>query len=160
LPASSFRLPRSVVPDHYDITLDLDLESFAFNGEVGIDVRVEEPISQIVLNTADIDIKEAFLTAGPERLSITGISYDEKYERATLTLDGEVAPGAYRLVVDYTGEINDQLEGLYRSVYKDTNGQRAPDRHLAMPVDRRPPHLPLLGRARFQGDLSHHDDRP
>ncbi len=119
---SSFRLPRNVIPDHYDITLDLDLETFTFSGEVGIDIRVESATSAIVLNTAAIDIKEAFLNSEDERFALSGISYDEKNQRATLDLESAIGPGSYRLVIDYTGEINDQLKGLYRSSFKDSEG--------------------------------------
>lgn len=123
---SSFRLPRGIVPQHYDVRLDLDFDHFTFAGEVGIDLRVDQPSSEVVLNTAEIDIKEAFLTSGGDRFGITGIAYDEKYERATLSLESELAPGDYRLTIDYTGIINDQLKGLYRSVYRDDEGNEHP----------------------------------
>jgi puromycin-sensitive aminopeptidase len=122
LSESAFRLPRAVVPDHYDISLDLDMDHFTFEGEVGIDIRVEEATDRIVLNTADIDIKEALLTSGDDRIEIEGISYDEKYQRAALELGSTLDAGEYRLVIDYTGTINDQLKGLYRSVCTDDEG--------------------------------------
>ncbi len=37
---SPFRLPRTVVPDHYDITLEVDPEQDPFAGKVGIDIRL------------------------------------------------------------------------------------------------------------------------
>jgi puromycin-sensitive aminopeptidase len=126
LSESSFRLPRTIVPSHYDIDLDLDMEDFTFKGKVGIDIEVHEPARAIVLNSAEVDIKEAFLTSGPTRFGISGISYDDKYDRATLTLEKEAAPGHYRLEIDYAGIINDQLQGLYRSAYKDEEGVEHP----------------------------------
>jgi puromycin-sensitive aminopeptidase len=126
LTETSFRLPRTVIPSHYDIDLDLDLEGFTFTGRVGIDIEVSEPITAIVLNSAEIEIKEAFLTADGRRLSIDAVSYDEKYERATLSLDQPASPGAHRLEIDYAGTINDQLRGLYRSVCKSDDGAELP----------------------------------
>ncbi len=123
---NSFRLPRGIVPQHYDIKLDLDFDHFTFAGEAGIDIRVSEPAPAVILNTADIDIKEAFLTSGSDRFGITGIAYDEKFERATLSLESELAPGDYRLTIDYSGTINDQLKGLYRSTYRDDDGTEHP----------------------------------
>jgi len=114
-----FRLPRHVVPIHYDIHLEPDLETFTFIGSVGIDIEVLETTSSIVLNAVEVDIKSAVLASGPV---IAAISYDDKYERATLTLESALAPGSYRLQLEHTGIINDQLRGFYRSVYKDANG--------------------------------------
>ncbi len=48
--------------------------------------------------------------------------YDEEYERMTLVLDTTATPGSYRLEIEYSGIINDQLRGLYKSVYRDAEG--------------------------------------
>ena len=36
------RLPRSVVPTHYDIKITPDLKNFTFDGEITISVRVRQ----------------------------------------------------------------------------------------------------------------------
>jgi puromycin-sensitive aminopeptidase len=126
LSESSFRLPRTAVPSHYDIVLDLDMEAFTFTGTVGVDIEVTEPVTEIVLNSADIDIVEASLVSGDTKNLISSVSYDERYERATLALDDSVGPGRYRVEIEYTGLINDQLRGLYRSSFKDENGTEHP----------------------------------
>ena len=54
--ASPFRLPRVVVPDHYDITLDVDPARDTFAGQFGIEVRVLERCDRIVLNAAGLGI--------------------------------------------------------------------------------------------------------
>jgi len=46
-----YRLDRVVVPSHYDIEIEPDLEAAVFSGSVGIDVEIAEPTSQIVLNS-------------------------------------------------------------------------------------------------------------
>ena len=52
---SPFRLPRTVVPDHYDITLDVDPARDTFGGKVGIDIRVLEATDRIVLNAVALE---------------------------------------------------------------------------------------------------------
>ena len=123
---SSFRLPRHILPEHYDIRLDLDFENFTFTGKVGIDLEVKETAQEIVLNAAEIEIKEAFLSSGDGRVPISGVAYDEELERATLSVDEPLIPGSYRLEIDYTGIINNDLRGLYRSVYRDDQGNEHP----------------------------------
>jgi puromycin-sensitive aminopeptidase len=99
---------------------------FTFTGMVGIDIEVTDPVAAIVLNSADIDIKEASLVTGDQRLGISAVSYDDRFERATLTLEREANPGRYRMEIDYTGTINDELRGLYRSSVKDEDGTEHP----------------------------------
>jgi puromycin-sensitive aminopeptidase len=118
-----FRLPRHVSPDHYDIRLELDLETFTFVGSVGIDIDVSESTQSLVLNAAEVEIKSASLSNG---IAITEIAYDDEMERATLSLDSAIEPGSYRLELEHSGIINDQLRGLYRSVYRDGDGVEQP----------------------------------
>ena len=114
-----FRLPRLVVPNHYDIRLELDLETFVFNGSVGIDLEVREATDRIVFNAAELEIKSAALTNG---IDIAEISYDHDAQRATLTATETLHPGSHRLEIEHSGIINDQLRGLYRSIYKGADG--------------------------------------
>jgi aminopeptidase N len=50
-----------VLPTRYDLRLEPDLERFTFEGQVVIDVGVSESVDQIVLNAAEIELKEATL---------------------------------------------------------------------------------------------------
>ena len=118
-----FRLPRHVAPTHYDVRLELDLETFTFAGKVGVDVEVVEATDSLVLNAAEVEIKSAYLSNGVE---ITEIVYDDEMERATLMLGTSIEQGSYRLEMEHSGIINDQLRGLYRSVYRDAEGGEHP----------------------------------
>ncbi len=118
-----YRLPRHVLPSHYDIRLDLDIDNFTFTGSVGIDIGVNESVSELILNSAEVEIHVAALVDGPE---VTAISYDEAKEMATLSLSEALAPGSYRIEIEHSGIINDQLRGLYRAFYKDADGIEHP----------------------------------
>ena len=114
-----FRLPRHTTPSHYDIRLELDLETFTFTGSVGVDIQVIDETDSLVLNAAEVEIKSARLSNGAD---VTEIAYDDEMETATLTLDSSLEPGSYRLDFEHSGIINDQLRGLYRSTYRDGDG--------------------------------------
>ena len=122
---SPFRLPRTAVPDHYDITLDVDPARDTFAGTVGIDLRVLERGDRIVLNTADLEIDEITMSSGSAVIAIVDVSHDDR-ERTTLQLETDVDAGSYRLDITYRGILNDQLRGLYRSVYEDAEGAKHP----------------------------------
>ncbi|HET9261175.1 MAG TPA: M1 family metallopeptidase [Acidimicrobiia bacterium] len=114
-----FRLPRHTQPNHYDIRLELDLDTFTFTGAVGIDLTVVEPTDRIVLSAAEVEIKSAALATGPR---ISEIAYDDEKEWATLSLEETLEPGDHRLDIEHSGIINDQLRGLYRSTCRDASG--------------------------------------
>jgi puromycin-sensitive aminopeptidase len=117
-----YRLPRQVIPSHYDLRLEPDLENFTFKGSVGITLGVVETVDSIVLNCAEIDIESVSLVSGKETIDVEAIVYDEEFEFTTFTLASPAVPGTYQLDITYTGILNDQLRGWYRSSFKDGDG--------------------------------------
>ena len=117
-----FRLPRQVIPNHYDIHLEPDLKSRTFEGSVGVDIDVTESTESIVISCAEIEIKDAVLTSEETEVAIESFDYDKEYEWVTLSLIERIEPGSYRLEITHSGIINDQLRGLYQSVYRDARG--------------------------------------
>jgi hypothetical protein len=53
------RLPKDVVPVHYNLRLRPFLKTFKFDGTETIEVKVEKPTKEVRLHCADIVIKEA-----------------------------------------------------------------------------------------------------
>ncbi|HSL59273.1 MAG TPA: M1 family metallopeptidase [Acidimicrobiales bacterium] len=117
-----YRLPRAVVPSHYDLELAPDLDAARFSGTAAIHVSVREPVDEIVVNSLDIDIDRAALV-GPNGTTLTAeVTYDHDTERAVLDLDAAAAPGEWRLELEFRGELNDKLVGFYRSTFTDDDG--------------------------------------
>lgn len=117
-----YRLPSSVVPRHYNLHLKPDLEAETFSGDVEISVEVSEPVSQIVLNTKEMDLKSARLVGDGRDVEIGDFAYDEELERVTLDLGGEVGVGSYTLAIDFDGVLNRKLYGFYISTFTDDAG--------------------------------------
>ncbi len=119
------RLPTGVAPRHYAIELEPDLEAATFAGSVAIDIDVTEPAGSIVLNAAELNIVNAQLDAAGDEAVELDCSLDEESERLTLSRrhgTGEFAAGPARLDISFTGVLNDQLHGFYRSTYTDDAG--------------------------------------
>ena len=113
----TYHLPDDSVPVHYDIVLEPDLDAAIFTGHVAIDIEVRSPVSAIVLNAAELEIRHAAVDGiGAE------VSHDPAAERVTLTLPGELGTGPARIEADFTGILNDKLHGFYRSTYTDEEG--------------------------------------
>ncbi|MCH8817256.1 MAG: M1 family metallopeptidase [Chloroflexi bacterium] len=120
---SRYRLPKTVTPSRYELTLEPDLVKFTFAGTEAVEIAVGGTIDAIVLNTIELEIDEAWI-ASPDgaRTDVSGIEYDEDLQRATLSLASSLTPGDYVLHTRFRGILNDQLHGFYRSTFKDDAG--------------------------------------
>ncbi len=130
----NFRLPQTVVPSRYDITLEPDLKAFTFCGFETIEIDVTEPTSKIVINSKEIAIQEVYVEdASGTRLvgtvdvdAKTGDAGDPETELATITFAGVLGKGSWKLFCRFTGQLNDKLKGFYRSFWKDDKGEKHP----------------------------------
>ena len=124
----SFRLPANVRPVQYSIELTPDLNSFTFTGRETITVHVSEPTSTVVLNASELDITSVSANLADGTAVGATASTDEAAERATVALAQELPAGDATLAFEFTGTLNDQLRGFYRSQYAGPDGS---DRYLA-----------------------------
>jgi puromycin-sensitive aminopeptidase len=123
-PEQPYRLPRTVVPSRYDLTLEPDLEAGAFDGAIQVTIEVVEPVTEIVLNANELRLDDATLTAADgRRVGVSKIRTDDDAERATLDLVETAEPGEWTLAISFRGELNPRLTGFYRSTYTDEDGQ-------------------------------------
>jgi puromycin-sensitive aminopeptidase len=118
----SYRLPRTVNPERYVIELTPDLEAATFDGLISIDLRVDEAVDEIVLNAAELDIVTAELTTSGGRTMAATVGVDAELERATLQFGQPVPAGPASVTMRFTGILNDQLHGFYRSTFVDAEG--------------------------------------
>jgi len=121
---AAYRLPTTVLPRHYRLTLTPDLAAATFTGDVEIDISVEGATSTIVLNAAELEIASATLRSGDGTgdRTPTSVTLDADEERAVLEFDGPLADGPSTLHLTFTGILNDKLRGFYRSTFTDQSG--------------------------------------
>jgi aminopeptidase N len=113
-PALGQRLPQTVTPIHYDITVAPDLAAAKFSGEVRIRVQLKEPSQAIRMNAAEIEFHDATVTAGVRTQKATA-ALDEKKEQVTFRVPASIPAGAAEFHIKYTGILNGDLRGFYLS---------------------------------------------
>jgi puromycin-sensitive aminopeptidase len=119
-----YRLPRTVVPSRYDLTLEPDLDAGTFRGNVDIALAVLEPVTEIILNANELRLEGATFTAADGRsVEVSKILTDDDAERATVDFAEAAEPGDWTLRIVFAGELNPRLTGFYRSTYPDGDGR-------------------------------------
>lgn len=109
-------LPTNVKPLHYDLTLEPNFETFKFDGQVIIDLHVNEYSDYVTLNCLEIDIHEAKIND----VETKKIEFNEDQQSVTFKFADHLVSGAdARLSIKFTGELNDKMAGFYRSSYQE-----------------------------------------
>ncbi|KAJ5633658.1 hypothetical protein N7528_001500 [Penicillium herquei] len=117
-------LPTNVKPVHYDLTLEPNFKKFTYDGSVVIDLNVNEDTDFISLNSNEITIHSAtVLSKGSVVESNPEISMNKDAQTATIKFNQALAAGSdAQLKLTFTGILNDNMAGFYRSSYKE-NGE-------------------------------------
>jgi len=112
--ATAQRLPSTVLPEHYTLTLTPDLKATTFSGVESIDVTIAEPAGAITLNAAEIAFQSVSVTANGKQQTAS-VTLNNSKEQATFTFPEKLAAGKATLSIAYTGILNNQLRGFYLS---------------------------------------------
>jgi puromycin-sensitive aminopeptidase len=120
----SYRLPRNVLPSHYQLVFEPDFGTMTFTGEVAIDLEVVSSTEEIVVNAKELEILEATVKDARQNQLKGSTTIDSETELATISFPQALAPGKWQLVAKFKGTHNDKLKGFYRSSWTDDNGKK------------------------------------
>jgi puromycin-sensitive aminopeptidase len=120
------RLLTTVRPVRYAIKLTPDLINRTFAGEETVSLEIHQPVREIVVNAAELQIRAVALSDAEGRVHRGNAVLDEANERARLNFASELAVGTAELKLGFSGILNDKLHGFYRSVYKGSDGRDRP----------------------------------
>jgi aminopeptidase N/puromycin-sensitive aminopeptidase len=108
------RLPSTVIPIHYSLTLTPDLKNATFSGTENIDIRVQNPTDTITLNAAEIAFQSVTVSAQGDQQPAT-VSLDAEKQQAIFRFLQAVPAGRATLNICFTGILNHELRGFYLS---------------------------------------------
>ena len=108
------RLPTTVLPQRYTLTLAPDLKAATFTGVESIAVVIKEPVNTITLNSAEIAFQSVTIKAAGMEQTAT-VTLDAQKQQATFTVPHTLPAGNATLSIRYTGILNNELRGFYLS---------------------------------------------
>ena len=119
------QLPTTVRPIEYAISVTPHAQELRFDGHASIAVQVLQPTDRITLNAIVVTFANVELRPenGLDR-SASAVRLDADAQQATFEFRGALAPGLYRLDMDYTGKIGTQANGLFAIDYETSAGRK------------------------------------
>lgn len=109
-------LPRTVIPQHYVLSLDAGLDSFS--GSVTIHLNAEEPVTTFKFNSEGLKLSGLKIVKDSDSKPGTTIQASTKEEVDFVTVNLENAiQGKFTLQVNFSAEYSTSLEGFYSSKY-------------------------------------------
>ncbi|KAF9435534.1 hypothetical protein BGZ76_006096 [Entomortierella beljakovae] len=116
-------LPSNVTPEHYELTLWPNLQTFIFKGKILININIHEATSTIHLNAKELNISNAYVTINDGETYKTSDIEITTGNVAILTFAQTVPVGPAVLGIDFEGTHNTKMTGFYRSQYKNKEGE-------------------------------------
>lgn len=116
------RLPQTVIPEHYDLHFSIDFEQFLFIGKQKLLIKITDTQSFLRLHCEDLIISELVFSSVDSTIAVT---YDLSDGELHIKPAKPLSPGKYQLDLSFTGQLNDDLSGFYRSRYTNINGKEA-----------------------------------
>uniref|UniRef100_A0A3Q0SW09 Leucyl/cystinyl aminopeptidase n=1 Tax=Amphilophus citrinellus TaxID=61819 RepID=A0A3Q0SW09_AMPCI len=125
-PWAQLRLPQSIKPLSYDLTLNPDLDKMTFTGRTVINMSVLHSTSRIVFHGANLNITKATFKLGDGKASdVTVLEYKPRQQLA-VNLSKELEAGQYCvLTLEYAANLSNTYDGFYSSSYTDKDGNKS-----------------------------------
>ncbi|XP_029010286.1 aminopeptidase Ey [Betta splendens] len=139
LPWDRYRLPTSLVPHFYNVTLwprliqDPDTGLYIFTGKSTVEFECVTETDLILIHSNKLNYSrvlnythQARLTALGDRCapSIKSLWLQTETQYLVIQLSGKLSQGKYQLYTEFTGELADDLAGFYRSEYEEAGVRR------------------------------------
>ncbi|KAM7391748.1 hypothetical protein PAMP_022410 [Pampus punctatissimus] len=124
-PWAQFRLPRSIRPLSYELTLNPDLDNMTFTGHTVINMLVFHNTKRIVLHAANLNITKATFKLGDGEAShVTVLEYKPRQQIAVKFSEDLKAGQFCVLTLDYFASLSHTYGGFYNSSYIDKDGKK------------------------------------
>ena len=122
-PWNDVRLPQTISPVHYDLTIHANLTTLDFLGVVRIQLDVHEDTNTIVLHAKDMQVSNVWLFA-PEGVSLLQVlEYPENEQLALVSESVLNKDRKYEVLLQFSAQLSDSFHGFYKSTYTTSSGE-------------------------------------
>lgn len=122
-PWDRMRLPTTISPIHYDLTIHPNLTTLDFTGVVRIQLDVHEDTSTIILHAKHMQISNVLLLA-PEGIRPLQVLEYPRFHQLALLSDSLLTKGRrYEVQLAFAANLSDSFHGFYKSSYRTSSGE-------------------------------------
>lgn len=122
-PWDRMRLPKTVSPLHYDLTIHPNLTTLDFTGVVRIQLDVHEDTSVVVLHAKQMQISKGLLLA-PEGMRPLEVLEYPPFHQLALQSESVLTKGRrYEVQLEFAANLSDSFHGFYKSSYRTRSGE-------------------------------------
>ncbi|XP_060926903.1 endoplasmic reticulum aminopeptidase 1b [Limanda limanda] len=122
-PWDRMRLPKTIFPLHYDLTIHPNLTTLDFTGLVRIELDVLEDTSMIVLHAKQMQISHVRLLA-PEGVRPLRVLEYPHFHQLALQSESVLTKGRrYQVQLEFAANLSDSFHGFYKSSYRTSSGE-------------------------------------
>uniref|UniRef100_A0A4W5MRV6 Aminopeptidase n=1 Tax=Hucho hucho TaxID=62062 RepID=A0A4W5MRV6_9TELE len=119
-PWNELRLPASVRPVNYDLSLTPNLTSMTFTGRAVINMTIQHDTKRIVLHSSDIVITKATF----QSVEVKVLEY-KPWQQIAVSFPEDLKVGQVCvLTLDYAANLSHTYDGFYNSSYNDKTGAK------------------------------------
>ncbi|XP_062455983.1 endoplasmic reticulum aminopeptidase 1-like isoform X2 [Rhea pennata] len=126
-PWDKTRLPKHVIPVHYDLLIHPNLTTLTFSGFAKIEITVTQQTSSVVLHSKRLHITKATIEAGAggaRSAQEVRVLEHLPLEQVALLATEPLRPGhSYTVTIHYSANISESFHGFYKSTYRTKDGE-------------------------------------
>lgn len=126
-PWSRLRLPRYIIPLHYQLLLHPNLTTLSFTGSVQIQIGVQNNTNWVVLHSKGLQISEAtILDENLAHLSdqVLPVLHNPSHEQIGIFSPRVLTSGQkYFLHIEFGAALAEGFYGFYKSTYRTSTGE-------------------------------------
>jgi len=113
------------------LSLDVDVDKFKYNGVVDITIQPQKDVEQVTMHSNGLKIGKSEISDGMFGIfqrkwgDVLSVTEDKNFTTITFHLSKPLKAGNnYRLKIEFDGEIGKEEHGFFRSSYSIGDGTR------------------------------------
>ncbi|XP_013911753.1 PREDICTED: endoplasmic reticulum aminopeptidase 1 [Thamnophis sirtalis] len=126
-PWDNIRLPKHVVPIHYDLLIHPNLTTLSFTGLSKIEILITEQTSSIILHSKYLQITRTTIynikdSAGAAK-GMMLLEHPSFEQIALISIEPLQVGQSYIISIEYSANLSDSFHGFYKSTYRTLAGE-------------------------------------